>query len=83
MRIQYEYTSEKGLVSIDTNIEQFTNTETDDAVEWFHNIKKVFGFNKKTFILLLETYYAIRFTSHTTSSYTLFGTTNVFPLSFL
>lgn len=82
MRIQYEYTSEKGLVSIDTNLEQFTNPETDGAVEWFHNIKKVFGFNKKTFILLLETYYAIRFTSHTTSSYTLFGTTNVFPLSF-
>ena len=82
MRIQFEYTSEKGLMPIDTNLEQFTNPESDGAIEWFHNLKKVFGFNKKTFILLLETYYAIRFTNHTTSSYTLFGTTNQFPLSF-
>lgn len=82
MKLQYEYNSDKGLVSIDTNLEQFTNPETDGAIEWFHNLKKVFGFNKKTFILLLETYYAIRFTKHTTSSYTLFGTINQFPAAF-
>jgi hypothetical protein len=82
MRLQYEYTSEKGLVSIDTNIEQFTNTETDGAIEWFHNLKKILGLNKKTFILILETYYAIRFTKHSVSSYTLFGTINQFPSAF-
>lgn len=82
MRIEFEYKSEKGLISIDVSLEKFTNTETEGAIEWFHNLKKVFGLNKKTFILLLEAYYAIRFTNHTTSSYTLFGTTNQFPLSF-
>ena len=82
MKLQFEYTSDKGLMLIDTNLEQFANPEIEGAIEWFHNLKKVFSLNKKTFILLLEAYYAIRFTNHTTSSYTLFGTTNQFPLAF-
>ncbi len=82
MKLEYEYKSEKGLISIDTNLEQFTNPETNGAIEWFHNLRKVLGFNKKTFILILDTYYTIRFTKHTVSSYTLFGTINQFPSAF-
>jgi hypothetical protein len=82
MKLEFEYKSEKGIMTIDANLQQFTNAETEGAIEWFHNLRKVFGFNKKTFILILDTYYTIRFTKHTISSYTLFGTINQFPSAF-
>ena len=75
MLIQFEYQTSKGVISIDLDITPIS-VINDDIVSFLDNLKKSFSFSKKEFIDLINNFVSIRFSTHTSHSFTLFATTN-------
>ena len=82
MHINIEFKTTKGIQSVDTNIEPIIIKDNGEEIVWFNNFKKQFGFSKKLFIEVIEHWCSIRFSKHTTQSYTLWGTLNQIPADF-
>lgn len=76
MNINFQYKSNKGSKLVNTNIEPFFILDNFETSEKIDSVGKLFGFNKKTYLSLLEHFIAIRFSNHTPYSYTLFSTIN-------
>jgi hypothetical protein len=82
MKIHFEYETEKGLIEVRTEIEPIIIKDSGEEIVWLNNLKKEFKFSKKLFIEVLEHWCAIRFSRHTTQSYTIWGTQKAIPANF-
>jgi len=81
MKIKFEYFNNK-LIEVDADIEALYIKNNGDEFYWFNNFKKVFLFSNKLFIQMLEHWVNIRFSKHTTSSYSIFETLKSIPADF-
>ena len=82
MKFNLDYRTTKGITSIDVDVQSIFIKDNGEEIVWFNNLKKQLGFSKKLFIEVLEHWCSIRFTKHTTQSYTLWGTINQIPADF-
>jgi len=83
MTFEFEYLSDKGeIISITTEEPNHLKDDGESFV-YLNRLRVLFKFNKKTFLMVLNMFCDIRFTRHTTSSWTTEGTITQFASPFL
>lgn len=62
MKVNFNYQTSKGVISIDLDITPIS-VINDDIVSFLDNLKKTFSFSKKEFIDLINNFISIRFST--------------------
>lgn len=84
MHIDFDWLNDKGIkCSILQDIEPKFITESQDG--WLQTVQaqRLFGFDKKSWMMVIRMFYEIKFTRHSTSSWTTEGTINQCSFWFL